>query len=142
MPKLVVKTNYDIMGSFLHASTGTMYEDNIPELTRTNIATVGNAILNYQATKEAFYDHLVNKITLQLFNQFTAENKFKFLKGMMVNGDIEDSYVDYINGENFDPTNENPFRVTKGNMETLYHKRDRELTYTISISDAQIRRAF
>jgi len=142
MPTLDIRTNYEIMGSFLQADTGSFYEDNIPELTRTNTSEVGNAILNYQAAKEAFYDMLINKITLQLFNRFLGNNKFKQLKGMMVNGDIEDTYIDYAQGRNFDPDNENPFEVTKSTIKTLYHKRDRELTYTVTVSDFQIRRAF
>lgn len=142
MPLLNKQVNYDILGAFIGASEGTDYINHIPELTRENITEVGNAILDYQPAKEAFYNSFLTKITRQLFENINANNVFKFLKGPMTEGDIEDSYVDYIKGENFDGGETNPFTHNKPDIKVLYHKIDRQLKYKVTVSDAQLRKAF
>lgn len=142
MPLLVKQTNYDILGAFIGASDGTDYINHIPELTRDNIAEVGNAILSYQPAKEAFYNSFLTKITRQLFDGINGNNIFKFLKGPMTEGDIEDSYIDYIKGEAFDGGTTNPFTQNKPDIKVLYHKIDRQLKYKTTVSDAQLRKAF
>lgn len=142
MPLLNKQVNYDILGTFIGASEGTDYINHIPELTRENIAEVGNAILDYQPAKEAFYNSFLTKITRQLFEGINGNNIFKFLKGPMTEGDIEDSYVDYIKGENFDGGTTNPFTQNKPDVEVLYHKVDRQLKYKTTVSDKQLRKAF
>lgn len=142
MPLLNKQVNYDILGAFIGASAGTDYINNIPELTRENIVEVGNAILDYQPAKEAFYNSFLTKITRQLFEGINANNVFKFLKGPMTEGDIEDSYVDYIKPESFDGGETNPFTHNKPDVKVLYHKVDRQLKYKTTVSDTQLRKAF
>ena len=142
MPLLTRQVNYDILGEFIEASKGSSYIDNIPKLTRENIEQVGNAIIDYEPAKEAFYNSFLVKITLQLFEGFTASNRFKFLKGPMTKGDIEDAYVDYIKSENFDGEDENPFPIKKADVKVLYHKVDRRLRYDTTVTDEQLMGAF
>ncbi len=142
MPLLVKQTNYDILGAFTTLSEGTDYNNHIPELTRNNIIDVGNAILDYQPAKEAFYNSFLTKITRQLFEGINGNNIFKFLKGPMTEGDIEDSYVDYIEPESFDGGETNPFKQNKPDVKVLYHKVDRQLKYKTTVSDTQLRKAF
>lgn len=142
MPLLNKQVNYDILGAFIGASEGTDYINHIPLLTRENISEVGNAILNYQPAKEAFYNSFLTKITRQLFESINANNVFKFLKGPMTEGDIEDAYIDYIKPESFDGGGTNPFTQNKPSIKVLYHKIDRQLKYKVTVSDAQLRKAF
>ncbi len=135
-------TNYEVLEQFLTLHKGSDWSNNIPELTKTNVADVGNAIMNYQPARDVFYNAFMVKITKQLFAGLTADNKFKFLKGEKVVGDIEDSYVDYIEGKNFDPEDETLLKNVKAQIKTLYHKLDRRLLYETSISDVQLRNAF
>lgn len=135
-------SNYDLLGSFISASKGTDYVDNIPQLTRENITEVGNAILDYQPSMDAFYSSFLVKIALQMFQGLIANNKFKFLKGMQItDGDIEDAYVDYIKSNNFDGSDEDPYTISKADIKTLYHKRNRQSRYDTTLSDAQLRNA-
>lgn len=142
MPLLNKQVNYDILGAFIGASEGTDYINHIPELTRENIREVGNAILDYQPAKEAFYNSFLTKITRQLFEGINANNVFKFLKGPMTEGDIEDAYIDYIAPQNFDGGETNPFTHNKPDLWVLYHRIDRQLKYKVTVSDAQLRKAF
>lgn len=142
MPLLNKQVNYDILGAFIGASEGTDYINHIPELTRENIREVGNAILDYQPAKEAFYNSFLTKITRQLFENINANNVFKFLKGPMTEGDIEDAYIDYIKPESFDGGETNPFTHNKPDIKVLYHKIDRQLKYKVTVSDTQLRKAF
>ena len=135
-------TNYEVLEQFLTLHKGSDWTNNIPALTKTNIAEVGNAIMDYQPARDMFYNAFMVKITKQLFEGLTADNKFKFLKGEKVIGDIEDSYVDYIEGKNFDPEDETLLKNVKAKIETMYHKLDRRLLYEASISDLQLRNAF
>lgn len=134
-------TNYEYLEQFLELHKGADWDNNIPELTKTNIAEVGNAIIDYQPARDMFYNAFIVKITNQLFAGLIADNKFKFLKGQKVVGDIEDSYVDYIEGKNFDPDDETLLANVKADIKTLYHKLDRKLVYETSISDVQLRNA-
>ena len=142
MPLLNKQVNYDILGAFIGASEGTDFINHIPVLTRDNIRDVGNAILDYQPAKEAFYNSFLTKITRQLFENINANNVFKFLKGPMTEGDIEDAYIDYIKPESFDGGETNPFTHNKPDIKVLYHKIDRQLKYKVTVSDAQLRKAF
>lgn len=138
---LITTTNYEWLGQFMDMAKGRDWIDNIPQLTKDNIATVGNAILDYQPARDMFYNEFIVKIKKQLFGGLTANNKFSFLKGERISGDIEDSYVDYIKGSNFDPENETLLKNVKAQIKTLYHRIDRKLLYETSISDVQLRNA-
>lgn len=139
--QLVQVTNYDYLSQFMGMAKGRDWLDNIPTLTKENIAEVGNAILKLQPAKDMFYGEFILKIKEQLFGGLTADNKFKFLKGRNVTGIIEESYVDYIKGQNFDPENETLLKNVKAKIQTLYHQIDRRLLYETSISDEQMREA-
>lgn len=135
------QTNFTFLEQFIQTSKGSDWVNNIPELTRDNVTEVGNAILNYQPAKESFFNNFIVKITLQLFDGMVADNKFKHLKMNNVVGNIEDSYVDYIKGENYDPESEELLKKAIANIKTLYHQEDRRLKYKTSISDEQVRKA-
>lgn len=140
-PQIITTTNYEYLRNFMGNSKGSDWVNNIPQLTKDNIASVGNAIMDLQASKDAFYNQFILKIKEQIFKGMTANNKFKFLKGKNVSGIIEDSYVDYIKGKNFDPEDTTLLKNVKATIKTLYHKIDRRLVYETSISDAQLREA-
>lgn len=135
-------TNYDYLKMFQQLHKGNDFMTLIPELTRDNIKEVGNAILNYQPTKEAFYNAFLTKILLQVVNGIDATNKFSPLKSSEIRGDIEEAYVDYIESTNFDPDDETLLKNVKADIQTLYHKVDRKTKRETSISDEQLADAF
>lgn len=139
--QLVSVSNFDYMNGFMTLAKGRDWVDNIPQLTKDNIVEVGNAILSLKPARDMFYDEFILKIKEQIFGSLSADNKFKFLKGRNVDGIIEESYVDYIKGKNFDADNDTLLKNVKAKIRTLYHKIDRRLLYETSLSDEQMREA-
>ena len=120
------------------------YQDRIPEATRDNISEVGNAIIDYEPTKNEFLDTLINKIALTIINSKMAENKFGQFYGETIEyGDtVEEIFVDLIKAEKFDPNFVKVFEKKKPTVKTLYHKIDVELKYKVTIEEVLLRRAF
>ena len=134
-------TNYEILQTIIAENE---FINRIPELTRENIATVGNALIEYDVDKNIFLNALVNKIGLTLITSDTFDNIFtKFHSPELTYGDcIEDIFVQLTTGENFDPSDENPFAKNSPTIDVIYHKEDRKIVYTITISDSQLKSAF
>ena len=128
----------------IRTAAGTEYTTRVPLATRNNITAVGNAIVDYEPTKNMFLDTLVNKIALTIVNDKMAKNKLAFLKkGVMPLGDtIEDIFVEGASSEDFNGGVTNPFEVKKPTIHVEYHKIDRKLTYRVTVSDDQLRGAF
>lgn len=135
-------SNYQYLKLFEQISKGNDYMTLIPKVTRDNITEVGNAILSYEPTKEAFYNVFMTKILMQIINGLDANNKFAPYKSGNVIGDIEEAYVDYIGSRAYDPEDETLLKNVKASITNLYHKVDRKTVRETSISDDQLRDAF
>lgn len=136
-------TIIDLVNS-INASASNDYQTRIPLATRDNITSVGNALLTYSASKEEFTNTLINKIAMTIVNSKMAKNKLAlFKKGTMEYGDtIEEVFVDILTANNFDGTATDVFTKASANVDAIYHKQDRKLQYTVSVSDNQIKTAF
>ncbi len=130
---------------------GDEWETRIPEATRANIAEVGNFILELPTDrKNEYYQNLINKIGMTLVASPETQNKFEvFRKDSIEYGDtIEDIFVGIPKGENFpkellvDGESIDPFKITKAQLEVLYHTVDREMVYPVTLHDAMVKRAF
>ena len=67
---------------------GNNFDERIPEPTATNIREVGQAVLSYQPTQNAFIDVLVNRIGRVWIEYHMFTNRFRVLKkGMLEYGD-------------------------------------------------------
>jgi hypothetical protein len=122
------------------------YQTRVPVATRTNITTVGNAILNYASTKNEFLDALVNRISLVLVSSKMANNKLSiFKKGMIEYGsDIEEIFTSMANAQTFnvDTAETEIFKREQPNVEAIFHRVNREDFYKVTIEEGQIKRAF
>lgn len=127
-----------------NASTG--YQDRVPLATRTNIADVGNAILNYSADTNEFLDALVNRISLVMISSKMANNKLSmFKKGMLEYGaDVEEIFVKMAQATPFDvaTAESEVFKRSKPEVLAMFHRVNREDKYKVTIEEAQIKRAF
>lgn len=130
--------------NYIRANASDEYKSRIPQAVQDNITAVGNAILEYTPTKNEFLNMLVNKIGLTIVSRIEYANRFSVFKGEPIRyGDtIEDIYVDLVEAQAYNPNNENPFPQKKPNINTLYHKVDREMQYKVTINDDLLRRAF
>jgi hypothetical protein len=145
MPLTPVKiTNEQYIQTFVDGfyKTDPSFVERIPENVRENIVEVGNAILNYQPAKDAFYLSLMEKITLQRFYAASFNNKFQFLKMGATHGVIEDAFEEIAEGYKFDNQGTDALAVqSKGKTSVLYSRIDRQLQYSVTLSDSELRRA-
>ncbi len=120
------------------------YQNRIPQATRENITEVGNAIVEYEPTRNEFCSALINKIGKTIVSSKMAQNKLSFFRGEDLNfGDtIEDIFVEMAKASVYNRNATNPFDITKPSVKVLYHRIDRELQYIVTIYDTDLRRAF
>lgn len=138
-------TNYAIMNT-IRDNASDDYQTRIPQATRENMTTVGNAILTYDVARNEFLDALINRISLVLISSKMAVNKLApFKKGMLEYGsDVEEIFVDMAKAIpfNVDEAEETVFKRTKPDVSAVFHRVNREDVYPITIEEGQLKRAF
>lgn len=122
------------------------YQERIPEATRDNITAVGDAIINYEATRNEFLDALINRIGMVLIQNKLYENPLRrFKKGKLEFGkDIEEVFVDIAKAQHYDPAiaEDEVFKRVIPNVKAIFHRLNRQDFYKATISNDQLRTAF
>lgn len=130
----------------IKANASQEYQNRIPDATKTNIQTVGNALLSYQPGMNEFIGTLMNRIALVVIQNKIWNNPLgEFKKGMLEYGEsIEEVFVDLIKAQKYDPDNSpaNVFKRELPKAKTIFHKRNRQDKYVVTISHEQLRTAF
>ena len=125
---------------------GSEYQNRIPEATRTNIASVGNTILSYAPTANAFFTQLLNRIGKVVIERMDGVEDIYdvFENGKLEFGDtIQKIFVDIPKAQPFDGTATTAMlNQSKGAIHVEYTKVDRKIFYKTTISVAQIKEAF
>lgn len=142
--------NSDILNAIRVTSTDA-YQDAIPFTTMDVMTDVGVKVLNAPPrVKEEFYDALINKVGLQLFNDQDFANPLMALKkGRLEYGDtIEDIFVsmansaDYITGTRPGETPPDPYAVNKLDCDSAYYTERFERQYTVTMHEEDLKTAF
>lgn len=122
------------------------YQSRIPEATRENIATIGQAFETYTPLYNEFCDALLNRIGLTLFEAATYENKLKSFKlgEQTSQQDVQEIFVSMAQSEGaYDPQGKNPLgRRDPADVQVIYHRQNRQDSYVMSIGDLDFRRNF
>lgn len=122
------------------------YQERIPEATRENFATIGQAFATYTPLYNEFCAALLNRIGLTLFSTATFENKLKKFKlgELTSQQDVQEIFVSMAQAEGkYDPTGPNPLgRRDPADVAVAYHRQNRQDKYAISIGDIDFRRNF
>lgn len=135
----------------VRAAAGAEYQERIPELTRDNITQVGNALVAYEPAMNKFITTLVNKIGITVIESLMFRDPFRFLnKGRIPLGDtVEDVFFKLPVAEKFvsagdleDGQSVDPYKIKRPSVHVEYHKVDRSLQYTQTISRVDIEKAF
>lgn len=130
----------------IRANASEEYQQRIPEATQTNIATIGNALQTYELLFNEFCAALVNKIGKTILETKLFKNKLeKFKLGTITNAqDVEEIFIEMCKAEgSYDKTGPNPLgRRNPPDVKVLYHRRNREDYYAISIGDIDFIRVF
>lgn len=125
---------------------GSEYQARIPEATRNNIASIGNTILNYAPSANAFFTGLLNRIGKVVVERMEGVEDIYdvFENGKLEFGDtIQKIFVDIPTAQAFDGTaTTSMLAQNKGAIHVEYTKVDRKIFYKTTISVAQLKEAF
>lgn len=120
------------------------YQSRVPQATQTNIAEVGSAIMNFQATENEFLSALVNKIAMTIVRNKTFNNPLAVLKkgGVPLGKNIEEIYTNPATGTTFDPSGSKLLERSLPDTKAIYHQMNRQGQYKATVSKAQLINAF
>ena len=130
----------------IRSVAGDEYQARIPEATRDNIASIGNTILSYAPSANAFFTGLLNRIGKVVIDRMEGVEDIYdvFENGKLEFGDtIQKIFVDIPKAQAFDGTATTAMLTqSKGAIHVEYTKVDRKIFYKTTISVAQIKEAF
>lgn len=140
-----VSQSYDIINAITN-SQGDSFQRYVPLANADNVAEVGAGILITKAIQNDFITALIDRIGLVVVNRLNLSNPLaKFKKGKMVDGrTIEEIYTDLIKAQKFDPdrAESEVFKRVLPPVKTMFHERNRQDLYKLTVSDEQLRSAF
>lgn len=135
----------------IRATATDAYQSTVPLATAENFVHVGNAVLEApEQIQNEFFNALLNKIGLQIFNDKEFGNPLLFLKkGTLEYGQtIEDIFVematpfDYITGTRADETPPDQFAINKAIVDTAFYYQILGRQYFKTIHEQDLKRAF
>lgn len=133
----------------IRGSIGGDYAQRIPEATRENILTVGNAILAYQPHTNAFFTQLLNRISKTVITHVDEMEDIYagFKSEELPFGDtLQKIFVDIVESQPFVGVNsvDHTKFITpnKGTIHVEYMSVDRKLFYKVTVSVAELKEAF
>lgn len=122
------------------------YKNRIPVATQNNIIEIGQAFQTYDLLYNEFHTALFNKIGKTIIEQKMYKNKLaRFKSGGVTSGhDVEEIFMEMAKAEGaYDPEGKNPLgRRTPPDVKVIYHRKNREDYYAISIGDIDFVRVF
>lgn len=122
------------------------YQTRIPSAVQTNITEVGNALMAWDPGQNEFLNLLINKIGLTLVEDKMAKNKLaKFKKGKLEFGDtVEEIFINMASGTDFNPQRAETevFKRVIPEIDTLYHKTNKEMMWKVTVQRNWLKRAF
>lgn len=126
------------------ANGSAMYQERVPVATKNNIAEVGSAIMEFQATENEFLSALVNKVAMTIVRNKTFKNPLSVLKkgGVPLGRNIEEIYTNPAKGTEFDPSGAGLLNRAIPDTKAIYHSMNRQGKYKVTVSKAQLIQAF
>lgn len=127
-------------------NASTEYQDRIPEATRNNIESIRDAMIdgdNIICANE-FVSTLLNKLVKSVVHTKLFTNPLKTLKkGTKPLGDtVEEIYNNFLKGTTFDKTGADLFKRNLPDTKVVYHRKNYEHQYEITVSREILRKAF
>ena len=130
----------------IRANASDEYQNRVPVATRDNIAEVGNAITNYEPSRNEFLNALINRIGMVIIQSRLYQNPLRsFKRGMLEFGkDIEEVFVEIAKAQTYDPETAETevFKRVIPDVKTIFHRMNRKDFYKVTISNDQLRTAF
>lgn len=132
----------------IRANATDMYKDRVPEATKTNLAEVGNPILEYDVVANEFVSTLINRIvkTMVINKRFT--NPLAKFKGeeLPFGYSVQQIYTNPVKAENFHVEDADIVSTTMKkslpDTKVEYFNMNRQDAYPITISEDMLQTAF
>lgn len=133
----------------IRETLGNDYQSRIPQATRENIASIGNAFTQYKTLSNMFFTELFNrigKVTIEKLD--TLEDTYDVFgsEELPFGQIVQEIFVDIVEGKPFEGTNTlNPasmLSIEKGTIHVEYYAVDRRLFYKVTISAPELKEAF
>jgi len=123
-----------------------VYQETIPEATRTNIEQIQTAMTdgsNYAVANE-FMDTLLNMIAKVEIITKNFNNPLKGLKrGKKVLGDtVQEIYTNFIKAKQYDKEGKELLNRELPDTNTIYHRMNRKDRYKITVNQEDLKKAF
>lgn len=122
------------------------YQDRVPEATRNNIESVGEAItdLNNAVVYNEFINTLANMIYAPMLIKKSWSNPLgKFKKGKKTFGDtVEEIYNNFIKAKTFDQSGAGLLTRELPDTKVVFHRMNRQDTYQLTDSPEALAKAF
>lgn len=138
--------------NMIRATASTEYQNRVPVATQDNITEVGNPILQFPASLgNEFLSALVNRIGMVLITNKMYNNPLKpFKRGEMTLGEtVEEIFVNIIKAEPYYQEAtlgmtdcEDAFKRRLPDVKAVFHQRNRQDKYPVTISNDDLRTAF
>lgn len=121
-----------------------LYQERVPQATKTNITEVGASIMEYQATENEFLNALVNKVAMQVVHNKRFKNPLSVLKkgNFPMGKNIEEIYTNPATGTIYDPSGADLLSRVTPDVKTIYHSMNRKGKYKVTVTKAQLMQAF
>lgn len=130
----------------IRANASTEYQNRIPEATRQNIISVGNALETYGLLYNEFFPALFNKIGKTMIESKLFKNKLaKFKSGTLyTQQDVEEIFIEMSkSAKKYDPQGKTALaRREADDVKVVYHRQNRQDYYDKSIGDLDVIRVF
>lgn len=133
---------------YIRDRVGGDYAQRVPAATQASVRTAFEKMWDYQPTRNQFIDALVNMIGMQLVKYNIWNNPLaKFKKGLLTYGDtIEELMVGLLNAYTYDQNRDylegDIFGSEPNEVQSRFHKINRENFYKLTIKEDTLKRAF
>lgn len=129
----------------IRANNSAGYQERVPEATKENFNQVGEKILSFEADTNEFLSALVNRIGFVEAASRRFKNPLAVLKtgGMPFGTTIEELYTNPVKAKAYDGNEVGDLlTIEKPDTKTLFHEKNREDKYPVSINMVKLQEAF
>lgn len=122
------------------------YQDRVPEATRSNIESVGEAITDLN--NAVVYNEFINTLTNMIFAPELIKKSWsnplgKFKKGKKTFGDtVEEVYNNFIKAQTYDQTGAGLLTRNLPDTKVIFHRMNRQDSYVLTDSPEALAKAF
>lgn len=127
----------------LNNITTPLYEERIPQSTRTNLADLADSILNYTPLKNEVLTEIINKIAFTIIRSTEYDSIFSDFRGedILYGDTIEEIQITVPEGYDPRTVSQDPFSKVQPNVKACYHTINSEIQYKQTITDVEFRKA-